>query len=273
VTGQAQEPALDVLLVRAARYVTTFLDKFASVVTEEHLEQTVTKLTETSRPERRVLRSDLLFIKAGAGVLDWSEWRDVFEVDGKPVRDREDRLLKLFVAPTRTTEGQARRLLNESTRYNIGPERDTNTPILPLLFLLPAMQPKFSFRLDGAESLAGQATRIVMYEEQARPTVVRGTRNEDHPSTGRFWVAEDGRVLKSEMAIALGGNQWRMTTNFENDPSLGLAVPVEMLERFEFDFVVLTGRATYGRFRSFGVSTAERVAPNPDKPGGQPDPR
>jgi len=268
--GPAQEAALDVLLGRAARYVTTFLDRFVNVVTEERLEQRLTGLS-SSRTERRELRSDLLFVKTGAGALDWSEWRDVFEVDGRPVRDREDRLLKLFAAPTPVNEGQARRLHDESSRYNLGPPRDVNTPALPLLFLLPTMQQRFSFSLDARENIGEVSTRILRYEERAKPTVVRSFRSEDQPATGRLWIADDGRVLKSEVAIALGGgNSWRMTTSFSDEPLLGLAVPVEMLERYEVDFVVVIGRATYGRFRSFDVSTAERVDEGPGKTGTRP---
>jgi hypothetical protein len=89
--------------------------------------------------------------------------------------------------------------------------------------------------------------------------VVRGSRNEDRPVTGRFWIATDGRILKCEMAMAFDGNRWSMTTTFSDEPALGLAVPAEMVERFDVDFIVISGRATYGRFRSFGVMTDERV--------------
>jgi hypothetical protein len=254
--ARAQALTPDTILVRAAGYVTTFLDRFANVVTEEHLEQ---RLTAPSRKAQRALRSDLVFIKAGPGALDWSEWRDVFEVDGRPVRDREDRILKLFVNPSSASQGQARRLLDEGSRFNIGPPRDTNTPVLPLLFLLPAMQPKFSFSAAGGEIVGGVATHVLQFQERARPTVVRGTRNEDRPASGRFWIADDGRVLKSEMAVVADGNSWRMTTTFGDDRSLGLAVPVEMNERLELDFEVVTGRATYGRFRRFTVSADTEV--------------
>jgi hypothetical protein len=254
----AQDATRDVLLTRAGRYVTTFLDRFANVVTEERLEQ---RLTTFSGTDQRILRSDLLFIKAGPGALDWSEWRDVFEVDGRPVRDRENRLLKLFAAPTSASEGQARRLREEGARYNIGPARDTNTPLLPLLLLLPSIQPAFEFSDEATQDTGGIGTRVLRFEERARPTVIRGTDNEDRPATGRFWVDDNGRVLKSEIAIVFGGNSWRMTTSFSDDPGLGLAVPVEMVERFEVDFVVVTGRSTYGRFRAFSVSTGERLEP------------
>jgi hypothetical protein len=254
--AHAQEVKPEVVLARAARYVTTFLDRFADVITEERLEQ---RLTGPSQKARRELRSDLVFVKAGPGALDWSEWRDVFEVDGRPVRDRQDRILKLFMNPSSANQAQARRLLDEGARFNIGPPRDTNTPVLPLLFLLPALQPRFSFTLAAREGVGGAATDVLHFAERARPTVVRGTRNEDRPTTGRFWIADDGRVLKSEMAVVSDGNSWRMTTSFRDDPSLGLAVPVEMTERFELDFDVVTGRATYGRFRRFTVSANEEV--------------
>ena len=38
------------------------------------------------------------------------QFRDVFSVDGKPVRDRSERLMQLFVSPTASTASQAERI-------------------------------------------------------------------------------------------------------------------------------------------------------------------
>src|SRR5688500_4791015 len=93
---RAQEPALDTVLVRAADYVADYQNRLAAVVAEEHYRQQV---INSSRPGRisarqhRELRSDVLLVKLGQDD-SWPQFRDVFEVDRKPVRDRDQRLYK-----------------------------------------------------------------------------------------------------------------------------------------------------------------------------------
>jgi hypothetical protein len=95
---------------------------------------------------RSQLRSDLLLVKAGAAG-DWLQYRDVFEVDGQPVRDRTDRLTRLFLDPSASSAGQIARIRDESARYNIGDIlRNLNVPTFALTFLVPANQPRFKFR-------------------------------------------------------------------------------------------------------------------------------
>ena len=66
--------------------------------------------------------------------------------DGKPVRDRQQRLTSAsWMARPRPSGIQ--RIIDESARYNIGTiERNVNTPTLPLLFLEPANQRRFRFK-------------------------------------------------------------------------------------------------------------------------------
>ena len=101
-------------------------------------------LTSTARMYRD-LRSDLLLIyPVGAG--RWVQFRDVFEVDGQSVRDRNDRLANLFLKPSPSLAAQVNRIQDESSRYNIGAlERTVNVPLLPLIFLNPALQARFTF--------------------------------------------------------------------------------------------------------------------------------
>ena len=89
----AQDAKTEELLGRATAYVQYFVNQFANVVAEERYTQ------ETTSPHRRrVLRSDILMVMF-PGATEWLVFRDVAEVDGKPVRDREERLTKLFVDP------------------------------------------------------------------------------------------------------------------------------------------------------------------------------
>ena len=260
---QAQDDvAIETLLARAGAYVARFIDRFSNVVTEERYEQTWDRLGQR---QTRVTRSDLIFVKSPASP-DWSELRDVFEVDGRRVRDRESRLLKLFTAREDTVQAQVRRILAESARYNIGPvDRTTNTPVFPLIVLTSGVQRRFSFSLAGRDETLGRNVRVVTFRETARPTLVVGNKGEDRDSTGRFWLDVDtGEVLKSEMNIEVLRNLWTLTTLFRHDQASGVAMPVEMREHLEFDFQSLAGVATYGRFRTFAVSTDETVRQKQD---------
>ena len=51
--------------------------------------------------------SDVLIVQV-PGTAEWVPFRDVFTIDGKPVRDREERLTKLFLEPTESTVARAR---------------------------------------------------------------------------------------------------------------------------------------------------------------------
>ena len=95
----------------------------------------------------RQLKSDLLLVRP-EGSDAWMQFRDVFEVDGKTLRDRNDRLAKLFLQPSKSTTSQAEKIVRESARYNIGDiERTINLPFLAMTVLDRRMQPSFQFRI------------------------------------------------------------------------------------------------------------------------------
>src|SRR3954471_23369483 len=91
----AQEPSLAVVLERAAEYVAAFHRQFAGVVAEERYQQEVKafprRAGQLANPMTTELRSDLLLVRPSNGD-GWTEFRDVFEVNSVPVRDRTDRL-------------------------------------------------------------------------------------------------------------------------------------------------------------------------------------
>jgi hypothetical protein len=96
--------------------------------------------------QRRDLKSDLLLVRAPAGDR-WIEFRDVFEVDGKPVRDRAERLAKLFLQPSASTQQQVDDIAAASARDNIGGvNRNVKLPVLALTVLEPQNRAWFSFK-------------------------------------------------------------------------------------------------------------------------------
>lgn len=276
--GRAEEPPLSTVLQRAAAYVADFNRRVAGVVAEETYVQDVEYATTGARPSgvsHRELKSDFLLVQI-PGEYHFVEFRDVFEVDGRPVRDRQDRLTRLFLDPA--SRAQARSIVEESARYNIGRvERTVNTPMLPLLFLEQDVQPRFEFKRSAnaqpatsrlVDSAAGVFTTsaevwTIEYQEKAAGTVVRTLKGKDLPTHGRFWIdPETGRVLMSELLTHDDSVTATIDVSYQSEPLPGLAglsVPAEMRERYAVGAFYVTGTAAYGRFRQFSVSTNENI--------------
>jgi hypothetical protein len=263
--GADRQPTVEEVVQRAGEYVGRFVDAFSNVIMEEHYVQSISAGVPSGLIRgggQRDLKADLLLVRVG-GEFAWRPFRDVFEVAGRPVRDREERLTKLFLGPRVLALEQAERIAQESSRYNIGAViRTINTPVHTLLFLQPMLRIRFRFTLEGRDPDAGPNVWTVKYEERARPTLIRGDRDADLPVSGHFWIdLETGQVLRSELVAYTGAGSARLTTRFRVDVVEGIAVPVEMTEEYQLQRSRVTATATYSRIRHFGVSTTTDVAP------------
>jgi hypothetical protein len=258
--------SLDALLPRAGAYVRQFEKDLGSVVAEELYQQDIRPSGGANGALRQggggtILRSDFLLVQVeGQG---WLPFRDVFERDGKALRDREDRLATLFLSKSRGALDQARKIMDESARYNIGNvNRNVNVPTLPLQFLLPESRERFAFTDGRADAAA--AGRVVEFKETGRPTVVTTTGGRDLPVYGRFWIDEPtGTVLRTELHMVDTAIEGHITVTYQVDAGTGLRVPARMEERYkrQKDSNEVRGVATYTKFRKFQVSTTEEVAP------------
>jgi hypothetical protein len=267
---RAQAPTLDRILSVAGTYVTTFATAVSNVVIEEHYEQYTGYVSERDMLRKggpnayRELKADLLLLQVG-GLVVWRPFRDVFEVNGRPIRDRDERLARLFLTPTPGAAAQAARISAESARYNIGmPHRTVNMPFVPLLFLLPDIQPRFRFSLDTRDVAAGRNVWIVAYEERARPTLIRGVEPDqddvDVETAGRFWIDGDtGEVERATLHVSARRMRGELTTTFEPDVRFGVALPTKLTEEYvvdEREDRYVSGTATYSRYRTFDVQVA-----------------
>lgn len=271
------EPALQAVMARAAAYVADFHRQLSSIVAEEKYVQNwfqTSRMVVQPAPglAHRELMSDLLLLKP-AGADGWLAFRDVFEVDGAPVRDRQERLAHLFLERSPSGDALIRRILDESSRYNIGDiRRNVNTPVYPLLFLEAANHFRFKFKVTKertprtapASSTPGGAFRVstevwvIAYEEKEAGTMIKTDGHRDLPAKGRFWIEPaTGRVLMSELVAHNRRLRATIDVSYQSEPLLGLLVPIEMREWYDN---LRTGShieavATYGRFRQFQVST------------------
>jgi hypothetical protein len=275
------DPALDQLLTRATWYVLDFVDKLSNVVSEEHYTQDSNVMLATipipglggrggvqntvprSSAKHRELKADFLIVKTAGAV--WQPFRDVFEVDHIPIRDREERLAKLFLSskPGNDWQERAKAISDESARYNLGAvQRTINNPIFALVFLQPDLRDHFRFTLGKVDRRMGENVRVVEYVEDMRPTIIVGLPGQEMPAFGRFWIDNDtGRIVKAEVRVEQRGIKANLTTEFHADERLGIDVPSEMREDYDLDNSRVAGRASYSRFRRFEVKSSEELAP------------
>jgi hypothetical protein len=257
----AQQPSNTMLLDRAAAYLAELLPRLTNVVAEERYTQRI-----ASPAARRELVSDYLLVRVQESG-DVAAFRDVYEVDGASVRNRDERLQRLFVDSPRTAVEQASAINRESARHNIWNIGTISNPYLTVAFIQPAYRSRFRFQSPRRERDLGEDVWAVSYEEFVRPTILRGAGNRDTFARGRLWIeATTGRVLKSELllganSVRLGLTPIEVTTTFRHDADLDLMLPVEMREFYPDGRVGdVRGVATYGRFRRFGVQTEETFA-------------
>ncbi len=267
--GSAWQRAGDVdpLLDRATAYVQDFVAKFSRVVAQEQYVQEYLRKSVAATggslevTERRKLTSDLLLVKLPESE-GWQFFRDVFEVDGDPVRNRDERLSKLFLAPgdTSTALERANQISAASAQFNVRPMGTVDNPLLALGFLQQPPRERFRFTDRGLDASSGVNARIVEFRETGRPTILRREGNRDIPANGRYWIEpSSGQVVRTEVVFSALGTETSVTTTFTRDDRIGTRVPAEMRFRRTGSVNEVRGLATYGSFRQFEVRIEEAI--------------
>jgi hypothetical protein len=279
VTAAATEP-VDLVLTRAAAYVAAYEQGLGSVIADERYRQDVSFPAAADDPvggaarllgnpiRRRDLRSEFLLLRAPGPLGLWLGLRDVLYVDGRPAPDRaplQPRLPRDAAVSDKVFE----RLVNESARYNIGRvTRNVNVPTFALLLARASVQSRFSFEKREERTVAGTRAWALAFEEQATPTLIRGSAGSDLPATGIIWVdPTSGRIIQTELITdePLTHVRTKITVKYRPNSRLGIWVPVEMTESYRigpansFAAQNIDCVATYSNFRRFEVDVKLRV--------------
>jgi hypothetical protein len=257
-SGRAQSPKVGDLVGKATAYVHDFVVRFSNVVAEERYEQ---EITEPRR--KRVLLSDFLLVRY-PGDDAWMGLRDVSEVDGKPVGDRQERILRLLLEPSPSARRRAAEIAGASSRYNLLNIGSLNNPLVTIAFLQRDYVDRFRFNLAGLDKKLGPDVRTVRFQEFRTPTVLKMDGSGDLPARGLMWIEEGtGRVVKTELQLG-PSNRFpvRITTLYAFDADLGINVPAVMEDWYPSGSGEFRGKATYGKFRRFDVKV-EETAPAP----------
>jgi hypothetical protein len=267
----AQAPSLEEVLKRTAAYVSDFRKQLSGIVAEETYLQEITNTgrftTGFNSGSARMLKSDLFLVRP-PDADRYVELRDVFEVDGRTLHDRQGRLEQLLGDESPRADATIGAIITASASHNIGSiVRNINTPLMALLFLDADNQKRFKFKhVDKARPVFGDAKdkaindapvfRVstemwtIAYEEHAKKTIIRGPDGNDRPAHGRFWInPSNGSVLISELIVDTGGVIATVTVSYQSEPLMGFLVPIEMRESYIRYGERISGRAEYGKFR------------------------
>ena len=272
-----REAGLDDVMDRVGRYVAGYGQQASIIIGVEHYDQRLLSVSG-SETSKRQSTAEFALVKT-SDAIGWSGFRDVIEVDGKRIGNRQDRLQTLFRSGT-PDAGEARRIADESARFNLGPaRRNFNEPTAALFFLTPSLLPRFAFTRKGEGTVDGVNVWEVDFKEKSRPTLIRTTGGGDVPSQGTIWVVPaDGTVVRTRLVITgfSGRNGSTIDVTYARDEHLGLWLPGTMKERHETDIVeagrsafgatdasqrvtVVVGTATYSDFKRFETSATIKI--------------
>jgi hypothetical protein len=266
------------ILSSAMRYVMNYEQQFALLLSEEHYVQ------ELQRPPNpgdnlsrsnpgggmraggpmnvQSFKSDFLLVQLGMDGEGWMPFRDAFEVKGKKLRDRDDRLLKLFMGDDKSAFDKASRLNEASSKHHLGNvARTINIPTLGMMLLHPRVNERFEFTDGGEETINGRLLRKALYREAARPTLIKTTRGRDLALTGAIWIDPfSGAVVKTEMNAADPAVRCQVVVTFRRDDGVEMWVPDKMVEYYKAALAVddILATATYTNVRKYRRTDLEQ---------------
>lgn len=266
----AQADNGDAIRDRLDKYLFDYEPQLSSVVADERMTQrdgaSRFANAQTAEPTKnREIISEVAFIGL-PGNAGWLGFRRVVMVNGKRLADAGPSLSVLLTDGATDDYDQARLLLTESARHNLGGARTTNLPNLPLEFLHPRNRHRLHHRLDGMEKIRGVNAARMVFEEHSTPTIIQRPEGGDMQSLISAWVEPDtGRLLRAQVKtrdarIGVLPFDQLIAVEFRVDEKLGMLVPYEMKEEFFAGrFREGTGTARYSNYRQF--RTAARLVP------------
>ena len=259
VSVGAQTSRLGDVVARLDGYLQGYEDRLANIVAEETYRQWVERGQMNRRSTTsRMLRSDFALTLASERNT-WVGYRDTFEVDGAPVRDRDERLQRLLSSGA---VGQAARIADQNARFNLGEDliaRTINIPTFALEMMNPRIRDRFSVRHTGVDALDGRPGWLIEFRERDRPTLVRTPAGRDQPSRLVALVdIQNGEVLST--VLTWERVEGMIAVYYGRASGIPVPVPIRMAERYVIrSGEIVGGEATYTNFRQF--ETSARIIP------------
>lgn len=245
----AQQPKVQDVVARVDRYLADYGTRLENVVAEETYRQRAQGSPGLNLI--RILRSDYALARVRDG---WISYRDTFEVDGQPVRGRDERLKILL---SRGAVEQAGRIDKENARYNLASERfqrTVNVPTLAVEVLQPLYRHRFSVRRINSAAPADRPGWVLEYREQTRPTIARTEKGRNRASRIEALVdPETGEVQRTTMSWE--ETKGSIVVEYGRVDGVAVPVPIKMVERFTIGpGDDIDSDAIYTNYRTFQTS-------------------
>jgi hypothetical protein len=177
--------------------------------------------------------SDIVLVGMGNGVVIGR--RDVFAVDSSKIRERDDRLLKLFRgADAAAGQAAARAFEDEAARYYLTSNlRTLDSPGLALEFLRGANQPNSEFAIESMRKVGEVQVVVVKFTE--RPTSHIMPTPEGSKTSGKFSIdVATGAVTQTELTVDLREYfRFHVVTKFMKEATVDAWVPAEVLQEVD----------------------------------------
>lgn len=249
-----QQTASDAAAAPARRYIEEYQRQLSGVVGQERQTQRDLRADGSVRRQRELV-ADVLLVRSGERLL---MFRDVIEVDGRPVSNRADRLRRLFLEGHRDALAQGKAISKESARFNLGVTRILDSLLLPITILSPWPTPRFTFTATE---------QGLKFDETLAGTMIRGGNGDDvRDMPLRGWLSiepETGQLLAASMRANNPLFDTTVDIRYEQDPAVDLLVPVTMRQRHtrgdQSRPNVLEVSSTYANWRRFKVQTSETL--------------
>ena len=187
-------------------------------------------------PERRRLVSEFALVANRSTSGGWLGYRDVIEMNGKPVADGRDRLQALFRSDIPDLQ-EARRIADEecALQHRAGLEKlqrpDDHLVLLSLRQPVPLLVPP-----QGRERIDSIDTVEIDFREERLPTLIMNSAGKDVPASGTLWVNPlDGAVVRTRLELAEfddAGSKAVVEVHYRKDKALAMWVPSRMTESY-----------------------------------------
>ena len=231
--GDAQTPApaeLERVLQAARAHIQEHVALFKELTAEETRTVEVYERTGKLARRRRTV-ADFVVYQSQLDARALSEYRNVREVDGRAVKGRDERVVKLYERAARagSISKELERINRESNRYNLGWEFNgfTLAKALPLRRNARAF---FTLETAGREQLDGHELLSLKFQQTAESPYLRNFKSDwlaglkltDLRIRWRLWLdAEAGQLRREELELT-------MRSAVVPDPVV--------VGRFEFDY-------------------------------------
>jgi hypothetical protein len=262
-SAQSQGRASDTetILAKLDGYLATYEPELSAVVADEVVIQEIKSVYSGNRTKR--MEGPFAFLRL-PGELEWMGFRDIARINGVAVSTSGPSLSDLLATTGADAMAQAKLLVTESSKHNLGMPRTMNMPGLPLELLSPVYRVRYDIKSGGRERVRGRDTQVLTFAERGLPPIIFSADN-NLQSSVRAWIDErSGALWRAEVRVSGPKTReipYRLRVEFDMNQALGLLVPVTMREEFWADLSTGRGDYTYSNFRRFGTSA--RIVPPP----------